>query len=249
MDLLISPDGMLGRAWKTLLEARAIPFEGVSYPAFDLTAPDALQRIESGKYTRVINCAAWTDVDGAEAKEAEATELNGHAVGRLAQRCAEAGSILVHYSTDYVFGGDATEPYPVDGPYDPVNAYGRSKMLGEIAIRDSGALHLILRTSWLYAPWGGRTSCSPCAGSGRSVTCSPWSTTSAAAPRAPGTSPRRRCGCSRSGLEGPYTSPTEASARGTASPRPSYGRSTRTATFDLAAPTPSRAPRSAPPTR
>ena len=154
MDLLISPDGMLGRAWKTLLEARAIPFEGVSYPAFDLTAPDALQRIESGKYTRVINCAAWTDVDGAEAKEAEATELNGHAVGRLAQRCAEAGSILVHYSTDYVFGGDATEPYPVDGPYDPVNAYGRSKMLGEIAIRYSGALHLILRTSWLYAPWG-----------------------------------------------------------------------------------------------
>lgn len=154
MDLLISPDGMLGRAWKTLLEARGIPFEGVSFPDFDLTDPDALQRIEPGKYARVINCAAWTDVDGAEVREAEATELNGHAVGRLAQRCAEAGSILVHYSTDYVFGGDATEPYPVDGPYDPVNAYGRGKMIGELAIRDSGARHLILRTSWLYAPWG-----------------------------------------------------------------------------------------------
>jgi dTDP-4-dehydrorhamnose reductase len=154
MDLLISPDGMLGRAWKVLLEREGVPFEAVSYPEFDLTQAASLERITDGTYRRVINCAAWTDVDGAEEKEAEATEVNGHAVGRLAQRCAAAGSVLVHYSTDYVFNGQASEPYAVDAAYDPINAYGRSKAVGEAAIREATGAHLILRTSWLYAPWG-----------------------------------------------------------------------------------------------
>lgn len=154
MDLLISPDGMLGRAWRTLLEEKGLPFEAVSYPDFDLTSDASLARVSGGTYNRVINCAAWTDVDGAEEKEAEATAVNGDAVGRLAASCAAAGSVLVHYSTDYVFPGDATVPYPVDGTHDPVNAYGRGKARGETLIRSSGAQHLILRTSWLYAPWG-----------------------------------------------------------------------------------------------
>lgn len=154
MHLLISPDGMLGRAWKTLLEEKGLPFEAVSYPEFDLTSDASLARVSDGSYSRVINCAAWTDVDGAEAKENLATAVNGEAVGRLAACCATAGSVLVHYSTDYVFPGDATAPYPVDGVHDPVNAYGRGKARGETLIRGSGADHLILRTSWLYAPWG-----------------------------------------------------------------------------------------------
>lgn len=154
MDLLISPAGMLGRAWKTLLEERGLPFETASYPDFDLTSDASLARVSGGSYRRVINCAAWTDVDGAETKEAEATAVNGDAVGRLAACCAKAGSVLVHYSTDYVFPGDATVPYSVDGAHDPVNAYGRGKARGETLIRASGAEHLILRTSWLYAPWG-----------------------------------------------------------------------------------------------
>ncbi len=154
MDLLISPDGMLGRAWETLLEEKGLPFEAVAYPEFDLTSEASLARIRAGGYDRVINCAAWTDVDGAETQEAQATAVNGDAVGRLASCCAEAGSVLVHYSTDYVFAGDATAPYPVDGVYDPVNAYGRGKAHGETLIRSSGAEHLIVRTSWLYAPWG-----------------------------------------------------------------------------------------------
>lgn len=154
MDLLISPDGMLGRAWRTLLQEKELPFEAVSYPEFDITSDASLARVSGGSYERVINCAAWTDVDGAEEKEAEATAVNGDAVGRLATACAEAGSVLVHYSTDYVFPGDASVPYPVDGAHDPVNAYGRGKARGETLIRSSGAQHLILRTSWLYAPWG-----------------------------------------------------------------------------------------------
>ncbi|MGH1347459.1 MAG: dTDP-4-dehydrorhamnose reductase [Nannocystales bacterium] len=154
MDLLISPDGMLGQAWKNLLEEKGLPFESVSFPDFDLTSEASLARVSEGGYGRVINCAAWTDVDGAEAQEAQATALNGDAVGRLAACCAEAGSVLVHYSTDYVFAGDATVPYPTDGAHDPVNAYGRGKAHGETLIRASNAEHLILRTSWLYAPWG-----------------------------------------------------------------------------------------------
>lgn len=154
MDLLISPGGMLGRAWMALLSAQGRPFEAVSRPEFDLTEDASFDRIAPGRYARVINCAAWTDVDGAEAQEAEATRVNGDAVGLLAQRCAEADSTLVHYSTDYVFNGNATAPYAVDAEHDPVNAYGRSKAKGETLIRASGARHLIVRTSWVYAPWG-----------------------------------------------------------------------------------------------
>jgi len=154
MDLLISPGGMLGRAWKALLEAQGRPFESVGRPQFDLTDSASLERVGRGRYERVINCAAWTDVDGAEEDEAAATEVNGHAVRRLAERCADSGAVLVHYSTDYVFDGSASVPYPVDAPHDPINAYGRSKAVGELGIRASGCRHLILRTSWLYAPWG-----------------------------------------------------------------------------------------------
>ncbi len=154
MDLLISPRGMLGRAWQAVLEEQGRPFEAVSRPEFELTDVACLERITPGRYARVINCAAWTDVDGAEADEAGATEVNGEAVGRLARRCAEAGSVLVHYSTDYVFPGDARSPYPVDAPHQPINAYGRSKARGEVLVREAGGEHLIVRTSWVYAPWG-----------------------------------------------------------------------------------------------
>ncbi len=154
MDLLISPDGMLGRAWGSLLTAAGRPFDTITYPQFDLSKPETLDAVSSKPYAHVINCAAWTDVDGAEDKEAEATVVNGDGVGELARRCAAVGSVLVHYSTDYVFDGNATTPYPVDAPHDPLNAYGRGKARGETLIREAGEQHLILRTSWLYAPWG-----------------------------------------------------------------------------------------------
>jgi len=149
--LLISPDGMLGRAWSELLRARGIEAREVAYPAIDLGKRET---IDVTGCDVVINCAAFTDVDGAEEREDEATAINGTGVGWLAEACAEEGALLVHYGTDYVFSGDATAPYPVDGELSPVNAYGRSKAAGEVAIRESGAAHLILRTSWLYAPWG-----------------------------------------------------------------------------------------------
>jgi dTDP-4-dehydrorhamnose reductase len=102
----------------------------------------------------VINCAGWTNVDAAEEHEAEATEVNGVGVGRLAQHCRRIGAVVVHYSTDYVFAGHANAPYPVDHPRAPINAYGRSKALGESLLERSGASYLLIRTSWVYAPWG-----------------------------------------------------------------------------------------------
>lgn len=152
--VLISPDGMLGRAWSELLEREGVRVHPLRHPEFDLTRPEAWPPIDFASADAVINCAAWTDVDGAEMREAEATAVNGIGVGHLAEACAAAQTVLVHYSTDYVFSGQATSPYRVDSPIEPLNAYGRSKALGEERIRTAGGPHLILRTSWLYAPWG-----------------------------------------------------------------------------------------------
>jgi dTDP-4-dehydrorhamnose reductase len=102
----------------------------------------------------VINCAAYTNVDLAESEEAAATRINGDAVAILAERCAQIGATLVHFSTDYVFDGRSTSPYATDHPRDPLGAYGRSKAAGEAALEASGCDWLCLRTSWLYAPWG-----------------------------------------------------------------------------------------------
>lgn len=152
--LVLSPDGMLGRAWTRRLAAAGIEHDGIVYPDLDLTRPATLDAVAWDRYTTVINCAAFTDVDGAEEREDEATAVNGEGVGRLAERCRDAGATLVHYSTDYVFDGQGTAPYPVDHPRAPLNAYGRSKAVGEEGIEASGTAFLLVRTSWLYAAWG-----------------------------------------------------------------------------------------------
>ncbi len=102
----------------------------------------------------VVNAAAWTDVDGAEADEAAATAINGHAVARLAAACAGRGVPLLQLSTDYVFPGDGTAPYPEDAPTAPINAYGRSKLAGERAVLATERGYVV-RTAWLYGAGGG----------------------------------------------------------------------------------------------
>jgi dTDP-4-dehydrorhamnose reductase len=152
--LLVSPDGMLGRAWEALLTERGLAFAGVSWPAIDFTKPESIDAFVRDGVRTVINCSAFTDVDGAETREDEATAINGTGVADLAERCRRVGALLVHFSTDYVFEGHSSEPYRTDQELAPLNAYGRSKAAGELAIRNSGCEHLIVRTSWLYAPWG-----------------------------------------------------------------------------------------------
>jgi dTDP-4-dehydrorhamnose reductase len=102
----------------------------------------------------VINCAAFTAVDAAEDQEELAHAVNATGPGILARAAAAAGARMVHISTDYVFSGDATEPYAEDTPMDPAGAYGRTKADGETAVRESGADALILRTAYLYGRGG-----------------------------------------------------------------------------------------------
>jgi dTDP-4-dehydrorhamnose reductase len=102
----------------------------------------------------IINTAAYTAVDRAEQDEALATRINGEAVGVLGRWAAAHGALVIHYSTDYVFDGRQSRPYAVDADAAPLGAYGRSKLAGERALRDSGADHLILRTAWVYAAHG-----------------------------------------------------------------------------------------------
>jgi dTDP-4-dehydrorhamnose reductase len=154
--LLIGGSGMLGRAFRELLTARRIAFDAPSHAVLDLTNADAVRSAVGKKYAAVINCAAWTDVDGAETKQAEADALNGTAVANFINACVAANSLLVHYSTDYVFQGSTT-PLKVNAVRQPPNAYGRSKLLGEQAIENADPQsrhHLLLRTSWLYDAWG-----------------------------------------------------------------------------------------------
>jgi dTDP-4-dehydrorhamnose reductase len=151
--VLIGADGMLGRCWAELLAARGISHVATTIEDLDITDPASVATFVKPGTQWVLNCAAYTLVDAAEEHEDLANEINGRAVGRLAERCAQVGAKLLHYSTDYVFSGTASEPYPIDHPRHPVNAYGRSKALGEELVEKSGVEHLLVRSSWLYAPW------------------------------------------------------------------------------------------------
>ena len=102
----------------------------------------------------IVNAAAYTAVDRAEDEEAQSLRANGAAVGEIGRWAQARGAAVVHYSTDYVFDGAGTRPYRVDDPVAPLGAYGRSKLAGEEALRESGALHLNFRTAWVYGARG-----------------------------------------------------------------------------------------------
>jgi dTDP-4-dehydrorhamnose reductase len=121
----------------------------------DLADPAACAAaIAAHRPDAVINAAAWTAVDRAEAAEDAAHTVNAAAPGAMARAAAALGVPFLHVSTDYVFDGSGTRPWaPGDAPA-PVSAYGRSKLAGEVAVRAAGGAHAILRTSWVFAPHG-----------------------------------------------------------------------------------------------
>jgi dTDP-4-dehydrorhamnose reductase len=151
--LIIGARGMLARALRELCERQGRPSQGLDLPEFDLTDPAQVEGAVKAGHTAVLNCAAFANVDGAESDETTANKVNGYGVELLARSCAQRGVPLVHYSTDYVFSGQASAPYRTDEPHAPLGAYGRSKALGERALWQANGPHLLLRTSWLYAPW------------------------------------------------------------------------------------------------
>ena len=121
----------------------------------DLSAPSACAAaIREHSPKAVINAAAYTAVDRAEDEEHLATVINGNATTAMAKACAELGIPLVHISTDYVFDGTGNTPYRPEDTPEPQNAYGRSKLAGEMGVRESGAVYAILRTSWVVSAHG-----------------------------------------------------------------------------------------------
>lgn len=123
--------------------------------AADLSEPDALAPlIRRQRYDAIIIAAAYTAVDNAEDDEANALRVNGEAPGFIAKVAAEMGSPVLHISTDYVFDGEKDGWYSEEDATGPLSAYGRSKLVGEEAIRLANDRHIILRTSWVYSSHG-----------------------------------------------------------------------------------------------
>ncbi len=153
--LVTGAGGMLGRDLvEVLASAAGVTLTAATRADLDITNPSAVRDAVVG-HDVVVNTAAYTDVDGAESDEATATAVNGDAVARLAEACAAAGARLIQPSTDYVFAGDGSVPYQEDAPTAPVNAYGRSKLVGERAVL-SLLPHAgyVVRTAWLYGEHG-----------------------------------------------------------------------------------------------
>lgn len=126
-----------------------------SNPAIDLSdLPGIASQIRAIQPDLVVNAAAYTAVDRAETDFEMAEKVNGTGVAVLAEECQKIGAGLVHYSTDYVFPGNASVPYRETDPLGPRSVYGKTKRLGEEAIRDSGVPHLIFRTAWVYGLQG-----------------------------------------------------------------------------------------------
>jgi len=152
--LLTGGTGQLGRAL-----AKTLPGLGtVSAPPraeFDLASEHSMLRVlDRMRPDLIVNAAAYTAVDRAESEPDRALLVNGTAPSVMAGWAARRGAAIVQYSTDYVFDGTVSRPYCEDDAANPVNAYGRSKLAGEVAVRESGAAHLVIRTSWLYAAEG-----------------------------------------------------------------------------------------------
>ncbi len=158
--LLLGRNGQVGwelqRALAPLGELIALDSKGQDGLCGDLGQPEALAAtVRAVAPDAIVNAAAYTAVDRAESDAAAAQAINATAPGVLAREAAALGAWLVHYGTDYVFDGSGEQPWREDAPTAPLNAYGRSKLDGELAIAASGCRHLILRTSWVYAARGG----------------------------------------------------------------------------------------------
>ena len=153
--LVTGAKGMLGQAVVAAAEKSSDQTLALGRGELDITDAAAVAAtIDQFEPDSVINCAAWPDVDGAEAEEAAATEINGNGAANLAASCARSGVRLVHVSTDYVFDGSASEPYVESDSVNPQSGYGRSKLAGEVAIEAAGGDYAIVRTAWLFGAGG-----------------------------------------------------------------------------------------------
>lgn len=155
--LLLGANGQVGWELRRSLAplGALIALDRQSLGEADFARPDSLAAlVERVAPDVIVNAAAHTAVDKAESEPELAWALNADAPGVLARAAAARGALLVHYSTDYVFDGSGTQARDEDAATGPLSVYGHSKLAGEQAIRESGARHLILRTSWVYGARG-----------------------------------------------------------------------------------------------
>jgi dTDP-4-dehydrorhamnose reductase len=142
----------------TAMQERAPPgveVVAIGRPQLDLADAEAIaDAFDAAVADVVVNAAAYTAVDKAEAEEALATRINGEGAGRVARAARGLGAPIIQLSTDYVFDGAAGRPYREGDPTGPVSAYGRSKLAGEEAVAEANPRHVILRTAWVYSPFG-----------------------------------------------------------------------------------------------
>jgi dTDP-4-dehydrorhamnose reductase len=152
--LVTGAGGMLGSELVQALRGLG-EVVGTDIADFDVTDADAtLRALTEVRPEVVVNCAAVTDVDGAESNRAAAFAVNRDGAANAARAAAAVGAFLVHVSTDYVFDGTSREPYREEDRPNPLGVYGESKLAGEEAVRSSGARFLIVRTAWLYGRGG-----------------------------------------------------------------------------------------------
>ncbi len=148
-------NGQVALSLQEAAEKTGVALACAGRPAFDLADPDGMQAaIEARKPSAIINAAAYTAVDAAESDEDTATAINSAGAGALAAITAESGIPFLHLSTDYVFEGAKDEPYDETDPVGPTGAYGRSKLAGERAVIAANPNAIILRTAWVYSPFG-----------------------------------------------------------------------------------------------
>ena len=154
--LITGGSGQLGIAVSQELGERGLNFFAWNSDEFNITqAPIVRDLIASVSPTVILNCAAWTDVDGAEANELQASRVNSDGAENLAIAANLCDSKLIHVSTDYVFSGEAQTPWQVADEINPQTAYGRTKAEAESRVRAAYSENsFIVRTAWLYSPWG-----------------------------------------------------------------------------------------------
>lgn len=154
----IAVTGSTGQVARALVErgpALGIDVVAVGRPQLDLVQPDTVApALRAAAPDVVVSAAAYTAVDRAESEPEIAEAVNARGAGAVAAAAAALGVPIVHLSTDYVFSGDLDRPYREDDPTGPVGAYGRSKLAGEIAVAAATPNYVILRTAWVYSPFG-----------------------------------------------------------------------------------------------
>ncbi len=169
--LITGAGGQVGRFLAAVAPQHGYEVCALGHRDFDITDPAAARsQIRGGDL--VVNCAAFTNVDAAEAEPETAHAVNAVGPGNLARACAEAGARLIHLSTDYVFSGDLRRPYEIFDPTGPLGVYGRTKLDGELAVHAELPDAQVVRTSWVYTGGNGTdfvTVMRELAGTGRTI--------------------------------------------------------------------------------